>query len=152
MAAAAFWYGKALMNALGGETASETMSIDWLSDTIKVALTTSAYATAQDTDEWYSNITNELPTSSGYTVGGETLTNKTIGYTAGTNTIKLDADDVTWGTSSITARVAVVYASKTSSDTSPLLGYTIFSANETSSAGNFTITWNASGIFTIVAS
>ena len=123
--------------------------IDWDSDTIKVALCTSSYTPAQDTHDYFNDITNEV-TGTGYTAGGATLANKTVGYTAGTNTQKFDADDVSWTTSTITARYAVIYdATPGTSATNPLIGYVDFGADVSSTAATFTITWDAAGIFTV---
>jgi hypothetical protein len=141
-------YGKAILNAFGGETAGESIAIDYLSDTIKVALTTSSYSVDQDTHEFFSDITNEI-TGTGYTAGGATLANKTLGYTAGTNVIKFDADDTSWAASTLTARYAIVYKDTGTGSTSPLLGYVDFGADVSTTSGTFQITWNASGIFTI---
>ncbi len=76
-------------------------------------------------------------------------TSKTIDYTGATNVVKLDAADTTWPDSTITARYAVIYCSTGVSTTSALLGYVDFGADVISTAGTFTITWHADGIFTI---
>lgn len=81
MAVTAYMYGKAFANLLGGETSGETSAVDYLSDTIKVALCTSSYAYNLDTHEFFSDVTNEI-TGTGYTSGGATLGSKTITYTA----------------------------------------------------------------------
>lgn len=148
MAVTAFWYGKAFANLLGGETAGESSSVDWLSDTIRVMLTTSAYVPAQDTDEFKSSVTNEV-VGTGYVARGAQLTNPTVTYTAGTNVNKLDADDVSWAAATFTARIAVVYKDTGVDATSVLLGYVDFGGDQTVSAATFTITWAAGGIFTI---
>ncbi len=57
-----------------------------------------------------------------------------------------DADDVTWSTSTITARGAIVYKSTGTAANDLLICYFDFGADKSSSAGNFTITWNAEGI------
>src|SRR6185295_9755704 len=94
-------YGKTPINLMGGETAGETKAIDFLSDTHKAALFTASYSPAQDTDELYSGLSNEVGSGNGYTTGGNTCANPTIAYTAGTNTSKFDADDpATWTASS----------------------------------------------------
>jgi len=148
MAVTAFWYGKAILNAFGGETAGESIAIDFLSDTIKVSLHTSTYTPAQDTDEFWDAATNEV-SGAGYTTGGATLGTKTLGYTAGTNVIKFDAADTSWASSTITARYAVIYKDTGTPSTSPLLGYVNFGADVVTSNGTFQITWDAAGIFTI---
>ena len=123
--------------------------IDYDSDTIKVALTTSAYTPDQDVHDYFNDVTNEV-TGTGYTAGGATLANQTVGDTSGTNTQKFDADDTVWATSTITARYAVIYdATPGTAATNPLIGYVDFGADVTSTAGNFTITWDSAGIFTI---
>jgi hypothetical protein len=74
-------YGKAFANLLGGESAGETFAVDWLSDTIKVLLTTSSYVPNLDTHETKADITNEV-TGTNYSAGGNTLASKTLVYTA----------------------------------------------------------------------
>src|SRR5512139_1989522 len=150
MAVTAFWYGQAIMQAFGSGSAGNAPNIDFLSDTIKVLLCTSTYTPAQDTHVFHSDITNEVANGNGYTTGGATLANKTLGYTAGTNVIKFDADDVSWTSSTITARYAVIYDdTPATSGTKPLLGYVDFGADQSTSNGTFTITWSADGILKI---
>lgn len=151
MAVTAFWYGKAFANAFGGETVGEAVAIDWLSDTIKVAMCTSTYTPAQDTHEFFSDITNEV-TGTGYTAGGATLANKTLTYTGGTNIDAFDADDVSWTSSTITARYAIIYKSTGTASTSPLMGYVDFGADQSTSDGTFLITWDAAGILKVTVS
>jgi hypothetical protein len=145
MAVTAFWYGNALLKALSKE-------INFSSDTIKVALTTSAYTPNQDTHAYFSDITNEV-TGTGYTAGGQALASKTATYTGATNIITLDAADVTWASSTITARYAIIYDdSPATAATKPLLAYVDFGADQTSTNGNFSIVWDANGILKITVS
>ena len=134
-------YGQFLSQALNKE-------IDWDTDTIKVALLTNSYTPDQDAHNYFDDVsTYEVSGATGYTSAGITLTNKTNTYSGGTNTIVLDADDVTWSSSTITARYAVVYdASPATNATRPLIGYVDFGSDQSSSNGNFTITWDATGI------
>ena len=135
-------YGNMLLKALNKE-------VDWDSDTIKVMLCTSAYTPNQDTHIYKSSVTNEV-TGTGYTAGGATLASKTITYDTATNVVILDAADVTWASSTITARYAVVYDDAGASDaTKVLLGYVDFGSDQSSTAGNFTLTWDATGIFRV---
>lgn len=145
MAITQYAYGQFPKLALNGE-------IDWDTDTIKVALCTSSYTPDQDAHDYYDDITNELATGDGYTSGGATLANCSTAYTGATNVTKLDADDVTWSTSTLTARYAVIYKDTAVASTSPLIGYIDFGEDKSSENGNFTITWNASGIFTFTVS
>lgn len=134
-------YGQFLSQALNKE-------IDWDTDTIKVALLTNAYTPDQDAHNYFDDVsTYEVSGATGYTSGGASLTNKTNTYTGATNTIVLDADDTTWSSSTITARYAVIYdATPATNATRPLIGYVDFGSDQSSSNGNFTITWDATGI------
>lgn len=136
-------YGQFLSQALNKE-------IDWDTDTIKVALLTNAYTPDQDAHNYYDDVVANEVTGTGYTAGGNTLANKTNSYNSSTNVITLDADDTTWSSSTITARYAVVYdATPATNATRPLIGYVDFGSDQSSSNGNFTITWDATGIVRI---
>jgi hypothetical protein len=141
-------YGKTPINLMGGETAGETKAVDFLSNTMKAALFTATYTPAQDTDELYSALTNEVGSGNGYTTGGNTCANPTIAYTAGTNTAKFDADDpATWTASGagFSLRYVVIY----DSTSSILYGYLDYGSTLTLNAGDtFTVTFDAAGIFT----
>ena len=133
-------YGQFLSQALNKE-------VDWDTDTIKVALLSNSYTPDQDAHNYFDDVSTYEVTGTGYTTGGATLTNKTNTYSGASNTIVLDADDVTWSSSTITARYAVLYdASPATNATKPLIGYVDFGSDQSSSNGNFTITWDATGI------
>jgi len=135
-------YGNFLKLALNKE-------VDWDTDTIKVALLSNAYTPDQDAHDYFNDVSANEVTGTGYTSGGATLASKTITYDSGSNVITLDAADTTWSSSTITARYAVVYGSTGTSSTSPLIGYVDFGSDQSSSNGNFTITWDATGIVRI---
>lgn len=127
----------------------------WTSDTIKVALTTSAYTPNQDTHEFFSDVTNELSTANGYTAGGATLGTKSVTADATSNETRLIAANTVWTATSgntITARRAVIYKSTGTAGTSPLLGWVDFGADVSATGDTFTITWNATnGVLRITA-
>lgn len=144
MAVTAKLYGLALYSAFNKE-------IDWDTDVIKVMLCTSAYTPDQDTHRYKSSVTNEA-SGTGYTAGGATLAASAPSYTAGTNTLVLDAADTAWTGSTITARYAVIYNSSPGTDaTRPLIAYVDFGADVSTTAGTFTITWDAAGLVTLTA-
>jgi len=139
-------YGQFLKLALNKE-------IDWDSDLIKVQLHTSSYTPDQDAHDYADDATNEVASGNGYVPGGATLGNKSITYTADGNIIKLDADDVEWPSSTITARTAVVVDAATGgATTNPLICYQQSDSDIASSNGTFTVEWNASGIVSITVS
>lgn len=122
--------------------------IDLDTDTIKVALVTSSYTPDQDTHEFFSSVTNEV-VGTGYTAGGATLASKAVTADNTDNEGVFDADDVVWTTSTITARGAVLYKSTGTAGTSALIAYIDFGSDKISTAGSFTIAWNAEGILNL---
>ena len=123
-------------------------SIDLDTDTIKVALVTSSYTPDQDSHDFFDDVTNEV-SGTGYSSGGASLANKAVTADNTDNEGVFDADDVTWSTSTITARGAVLYKSTGTASTSALIAYIDFSTDKSSSAGNFTISWNSEGILNL---
>lgn len=124
--------------------------VSWSSDTIKVMLATSAVVPNQQTWQYQSSVTNEV-TGTGYTAGGATLASKTEVITGQVKA--LDAADVSWASSTITARYAYIYdATPGTAATNPLLAYVDFGADVISSNGPFSITWDPSGIITFTVS
>lgn len=104
-------------------------------DVYKIALYTST-ADLDDATTTYS-ATNEV-SGSGYTAAGETLTVSQIPTATGT-TAFLSFSTVTWAASTITARGALIYRSSGSGN--PSVVVLDFGTDQSSSAGNFTITF-----------
>lgn len=137
--ATAKFYGKFFSSL-----ANKTVDLD--TDVIKLSLHTDSYVPAQDTHQFRSDLTNEV-TGTGYTAGGATVTGISVTYDAGTNVLSFDGADVSWPTSTITARWGVLYDSSPASDaTRPLIGYVDFGGNISSTAATFTVVWAATGI------
>jgi len=133
-------YGNFLAKALNKE-------VDWDSDTIKVALVGSGYTPNQDSHDYWDDVSSNEVTGTGYTAGGATLASKTITYDGASNVVILDAADVVWSSSTITARYAVVYDdSGATAGQKVLIGYVDFGSDQSSTSGNFTVTWDATGI------
>lgn len=140
-------YGKLPANLFGGETAGESNKIDWLSDVLKVALFTATHTPAQDTDELYSGLANEVANGNGYTTGGVTVTASAPTYTAGTNTGAFDISDPSWTASG--AGFALRYVVFYSSTSSVLIGYLDYGSTLTLVSGDtFTVNIDAAGLFT----
>lgn len=147
MAVTANWYGLGL---LGQYSTTAARRVDWVTDTIKVALATSSYTPNQDTHDFFDDVTNEV-TGTGYTAGGVTLGSKSTSFDATSNETRLIAADAVWTGATITARFAVVYKSTGTASTSPLLGYVNFGSDQSEAAGTFTITWDATGVLKTTA-
>ena len=148
MAVTGKMYGQILESVWGKD-------VDWDNDTIKVMLTTVTYVPDQDAHDFKDDVTNEV-SGTGYTATGATLASKTVttsAYTGGTNIFALDAADATWTTSTITARVAVIYDATPATDaTRPLICYQLSDADVSTTAGTFTVQFHADGIVKITVS
>lgn len=141
MAVTAKLYGKAVLSAFA-------KGIDWVNDSIKVALCTASYTPDQDAHQYYSDLTNELPTGGGYTAGGIALTGRTATYDAATNKTKLDADDLSIATATFDCRYAAIYDDTPElAAAKPLLGYVDFGETISPRNGLFKIEWATAGVF-----
>lgn len=125
-----------------------TNQIAFDTSAIGVALVLSGYTPDIDTHDFFNDITNEA-SGAGYTAGGVTLSSTTVILDTTNDKGIFDAADITWSTSTITARGAVLYKRTGTAATSPLIAYFDFGTDQSSSAGNFTIQWNASGILNL---
>lgn len=122
-AVTSFWFGLAIRDQWGATAADR---VDWVTDTIVMSLHTTTYAPNQDTDQYFSTVTNELATGGGYTAGGITLTGKTLTYDGPTNTTRLKANAVTWTAMTNTFRYAVIRKNTGVAGTSHLMSYIDF--------------------------
>ncbi len=100
-------------------------------NTFKIALYTSSATLGASTTAY--SATNEV-SGTGYTAAGSTLTNVTP--TSSGTTAYTDFSDVTWSTSTITARGAMIYNSTNGNSAVAILDFT---TDRSSSAGDFTI-------------
>jgi hypothetical protein len=124
-------------------------SIDLDTDTIKVMLVTSSYSPNIDSHDKRDDVTNEV-SGTGYSAGGATLANKSVTVDNTNDRALFDADNVVWSTASITARGAVLYKSRGgASSADELICYIDFGSDITSTAADFTLAFNASGIIAL---
>jgi hypothetical protein len=135
--------GKTLADALTGTA----LNLD--TNSIKVALfTNTVTAGVKDNVESYAAApynANEV-SSAGYTAGGSALTNPGITSSSGKLIFDDSAATLAWSGVTFTARGAVVY-SDTASPKRVICAIN-FGADQTVTAGTFTITWDATnGIF-----
>lgn len=145
------FFGKIGANVFGGETGAESEKVDWITDTIKWSLHTSAASFAYDTDEVFSDVANEVGSGNGYTSGGYTLLSPTVTYSAGGNTTALDAADPTWTATSAGFAASDSVVTDTTSDN--LIGTLAFGSTITLAAGD-TLTINidaTNGVFYVTA-
>jgi hypothetical protein len=122
-------------------------------DSYMIALVSSSYTASKKHNRWNNADTTLGPsnfevTGTGYNAGGTKLTSlaDSQGRSNG-DTVILDAADVTWSSSTITAAGAVIW-DRSRSDSS-LVAYFDFGGNKSSSSGDFTLQWSTNGIFNL---
>lgn len=113
-------------------------AIDFDTDTFKVLLVTSSYSPNKDTHDKRDDITNEV-TGTGYTAGGVTSA-CTVTKDTANDKVTLQFASVSWASSTITARGAVIYKSRGgASSADELVAYNDFGADVSTTAGTFSI-------------
>lgn len=95
-------------------------------------------------------ITNTTASDTGYTAGGQTLSNVTITADATSRNVDFDADNVEWTSSTIDAGYAVVYHAAPSTDADKdLIMLVDFEGEQSSQDASFTIEWDSAGIYRV---
>lgn len=145
MAVTAKFYGKCFISVFNKQ-------IDYDTDTVKHMLVTNTYTPNQDTHQYASDVTGEV-VGTGYTAGGLTATGKTATYDAASNTFKLDCDDPTWATTTLSSvRYMVTYVDTGTASTSPLICWMDFGVDQSTTAVPFQVTLSPSGLATTTVS
>tara|TARA_R110001599_G_scaffold40430_1_gene122902 strand:+ start:2489 stop:2959 length:471 start_codon:yes stop_codon:yes gene_type:complete len=122
-------------NGSGGGTTTTTGT----GNTFKIALYTSSATMSASTTAYAT--TNEV-SGTGYTAGGNTLTN--VDPTTSGTTALTDFADTTWSSSTITARGALIYnSSTTAGSANRAVAVLDFGADKTSTSGDFTVQFPA---------
>ncbi len=94
------------------------------------------------------NITG--PVATGYSAGGQCMSaSNTFTQDNSNDRAAWDSADITWTSSTITARYAAIVkirAAGLNKELDNLIGIVDFGSNQSSSNGSFTIQWNANGV------
>ena len=116
-------------------------NVDMSAGTVKVAMVDTGTYTYSSSDQYYSSVSSAV-VGTPAALSSKTFTNGTF-----------DAADVTFtAVSGSSVEALVIYVDSGSSATSPLVAYIDTNASGlplTPNGGNVTLTWNASGIFTL---
>lgn len=122
--------------------------IDLNNDTLKLALVNN-YTLDIDNHTVWSDVSANEVSGTGYTAGGQALTSVTWTKDAANDESVLEAADVTWSSSTITADGAVLYRDTGTASTSQLIAFFDFGTDQSSSNGDFTVSWSANGILAV---
>ncbi len=135
-------------NEFKKELAVDNISLS--ADNFLVALVTSAITLSaadeiRETINW-SQLSGVEVVGSGYTAGGQLLSNSTVTKDSTNNRGVWDADSLSWTNSTLNdVRGAVIYLS----GYTPVVGFVDFGNNNDTSNATFNLNWNSSGILNI---
>lgn len=132
-------------NRFKADLAQGDLDLDAAGDQINVALLTSAYTPNADHNT-FSQVSGNEVVGTGYTAGGATLASQAVTQDDANDRMIFDAADVTWASSTITARYAVVYDV---TNAGSLICLIDFGEDKSSDNGDFTIQWNTNGILVL---
>ena len=118
--------------------------MDLSSISIKAALLNSTYVPAKQHDTFASISSYEI-TGSGYIAGGKALTGVIIEELIGQDAFVMNADDVSWDPSTITARIITLYEEVTND----LICSFYMDADEISDNGIFEVQWHVDGVLKV---
>lgn len=145
MAVTTKFYGKGLLAVCTG-------AIDLDTDSFKAMLLSNAYSPDQDAHDFRDDVTANEVTGTGYTAGGSALAGVSVTYDAASNEVRILWNDVTWSSSTITARYAAIYKSRGgAASADELLAYIDFGTDMSSNNGAFTLDFTTS-VLKIIAS
>ena len=117
----------------------ETHRVALFTNTVNGDLTTD---TAYNVAPWNANES----TGAGYTAGGTLLLTTTCTHTGG-GVMMFDAADTSWATATVSTRGCLIYADALAGNNG--ICAVNFGADFASTAGTYTITWAAGGIFNV---
>lgn len=124
--------------------------VDYDTDTIKIALLTSSFTPAADTQVFFSEVNTNEVSGTNYTAGGAAIANMSVSKS--TTTVTITGDNVSWsqsGTGFSNARYAVVYKDTGTPATSPLISYADFGANVGNTTGDLEVRIAGTGLIRV---
>ena len=139
------------LNASGSTAAGNTIKLAlYSSNSATLSKSTTVYTAPSDASADPTNTYEVTTTSSGYSGGGNTLTN--IDPTLATDSAVCDFSDTNWTSATFTARGCLMY------NTTAITGFTTnrsilainFGSDKTVTSGTFTIEFPAAGVGTAI--
>lgn len=133
--------------------ASGTGAVDLSALTVKALIVTGTYTPNQNTHDFEDDLGANEVSGTNYTAGGNTLANPVVSLD-GSGNVSIDFDDpATWAqhaTGFSNGRRAIIYVDRGgAASANELIGYTNdFGADKGNVDGDFSVTINASGLFT----
>lgn len=133
--------------------ASGTGAVDLSAETVKCLIVTAGYTPNQNTHDFEDDLGANEVSGTNYAAGGNTLANPVVSLD-GSGNVSIDFDDpATWSQHASgfsNGRRAIIYVDQGgAASANELIGYTNdFGADKGNVDGDFSVTVNASGLFT----
>lgn len=126
--------------------------VNWVSDDLKVMLTTSGYTPDQDRNDVRGTVSSEVA-GVGYQPGGVPVTGKAVTYNRGSKETRFSFDSPEWGPSASIqrARVAVLYKDAGGASRDPLIAFAVLDEDVSVSNGTFALDVDAASALKIIA-
>ena len=123
-----------------------------IAGTLKLAIVTASYTVDQAAHDFWNDVSANEVSGTGYTAGGNTCASPTWTDGGAGGDVTFDANDpAVWSQNAAgfsNGRYAILYYDTGTSSTSRLVGYSAnFGADAGNVAGDFSVTFNASGIY-----
>lgn len=120
--------------------AKEDILTDYVAGkTFKMMLLDDNHTPNIDTEEFIDDVSANEVSGTGYTAGGETITNVSVTVDDTNDRAYIDFDNVVWSSATITYRYAYLYEDTGTPATSTIIGYYDPGSNQTATAGTLTI-------------
>ncbi len=138
------------VGAMGGKTGGPAM-VDLDGGSFKVALVTNSYTPDRAAHDFWDDVSANEVSGDNYTAGGNAAATPT--WTLASNVWTFDAaDPATWSqhaTGFATARYAILYLDTGTAGTSTLVAYANLGADKGNVAGDLSVAFAATGVFTL---
>ncbi len=132
-----------MANALTNK-AKEDILTDYISGkTYKLMLLDDNHTPNIDDEEFIDDVSANEVSGTGYTAGGEVVSNIAATVDDTNDRAYLDGDNVVWSNATITYRYAYLYEDTGTPSTSTIVGYYDPGSNQSSTAGTLTVAWSA---------
>lgn len=132
-----------------GKAAIGNGTVDWDTTAIKVMLVTAAYVYNVDHNT-RSQVTGEI-TNGGYVAGGNALAGRVVTQDDTNDRAIYDAADTLFASLAAGDQpfAAIAYRDSGAAATDDLIAYCTLTAPPAPNGGNYTIVWNAAGVFNV---
>ncbi len=120
-----------------------------INERVMIALLKESHNTDMEAQQFWADVMADECSGIGYSSGGKPLEGMKITADDKNNRGVLDAEDVQWENSTITARYIVIYRDTGDPASSPIISINDIGSEQSSTANTFALQWDGSGILNL---